>query len=114
MANPENLEGQGFHTNPERINRSGKSKGQRNRKTIVREALEAILEGTEQQVVDAITAAAIKKAMAGDIPAFKELLDSGYGKTEDVVDHKSTDGSMSPAESRLASILKKSDAKDSI
>lgn len=83
MANPENLEGQGFHTDPSRINRAGKPKGTRNRQTIVREALEAIMAGTDQTVVDAITAAAIAKAMTGDIQAFNALLDSGYGKLTD-------------------------------
>lgn len=61
----------------------GRPKGSRNRQTIVREALEAILAGSDQQVVDAMTAAAIAKAMTGDIPAFKELMDSGYGKIAD-------------------------------
>lgn len=75
-----NIIGQGFHTDPSRINRAGKPKGTRNRQTIVREALEAIMAGSDQMVVDAITAAAIAKAMTGDIPAFNSLLDSGYGK----------------------------------
>ena len=78
-----NIANQGFHTHPERINRAGRPLGSRNRKDIVKEALEAILEGGEQMVVDAITAAAIAKAMTGDIPAFKELMDSGYGKIAD-------------------------------
>lgn len=63
----------------------GRPKGSRNRSTIVREALEAILEGSDQQVVDSITAAAIAKALTGDIPAFKELMDSGYGKNADTI-----------------------------
>ncbi len=63
-------------------NPSGKPKGIRNRSTIVREALEAIIgEGdSKQQVVDMLTAAIIRKAAQGDVPAYKELLDSGYGK----------------------------------
>jgi len=85
MPNPENLEGQGFHTNPDRINRDGRPKGSRNRSTIVREAIEAILKGTGQQVVDSMTAAIIEKAMGGDVPAFKELMDSAYGKVADKV-----------------------------
>ena len=83
MANPENLEGQGFDAHPERINRAGRPKGARSRTTIVREALEAILQGSDQMVVDAITAAQIAKAMTGDTSAFKELMDSGFGKIAD-------------------------------
>lgn len=82
MPNPENVVE--HQIKPGEIkNPNGRPVGSRNRKKIVQEALEAILEGTEQQVVDGITAAAIKKAMTGDIPAFKELMDSGYGKTPD-------------------------------
>jgi len=77
------IAGQGFHTDPSRINTAGRPKGSRNRATIVREALEAIMAGSDQMVVDAITAAAIAKAMTGDIPAFNSLLDSGYGKLTD-------------------------------
>ena len=82
MPNPENLIGKGFDVNPQNIGK-GRPKGLRNRSTIVREALEAIMEGSDQMVVDLITAAAIKKAMAGDIQAFNSLLDSGYGKLTD-------------------------------
>lgn len=39
MPNPENLEGQGFHTNPERINKEGRPKG-KTITTILKELLE--------------------------------------------------------------------------
>lgn len=64
-------------------NINGRPPGARNRSTIVREAIEAILKGTDQQVVDAMTSAMIEKSMAGDVPAFKELMDSAYGKLTD-------------------------------
>lgn len=67
-------------------NPKGKPAGTRNRSTIVREALEAILAGKDQKVVDAITAAVIEKALTGDVPAFKELMDSAFGKNADKVD----------------------------
>lgn len=68
-------------------NPKGRTKGARNRATIVREALEAIIAGSDQSYVDAITAAVIQKAMTmGDVPAFKELMDSAYGKIPDKVD----------------------------
>ena len=73
-------------------NPAGKPKGVRNRKTIVKEALECILDGSDQQVVDAITAAAIAKAMTGDIPAFNSLLDSAYGKLTDKQEISGPDG----------------------
>jgi len=79
----DNIVGQGFHTDSSRINTAGRPKGSRNRATIVREALEAIMAGSNQMVVDAITAAVIAKAMEGDVPAYRELLDSGYGKLTD-------------------------------
>lgn len=83
MANPENIQGQGFHTNPERMNLAGRPKGARNRSTIYREHLEKV--GKKGQVVDDIVLAAIDKALTGDINALKELMDSGYGKIPDKV-----------------------------
>ena len=79
----ENIAGQGFHTDPLRINRAGKAKGTRNRATIVREAIEAIRAGSGQMVVDELTAAQIEKALTGDTTAYKELMDSAYGKLTD-------------------------------
>jgi len=90
--NDENLKGHTFKDKPERINRAGKVKGTRNRSTIVREAIEAILKGTDQLVVDTMTAAIIEKAMGGDVPAFKELMDSAYGKVTDKVEQTGADG----------------------
>ena len=40
MPNPENIKGQGFHTNPERINRNG-NPGSKWLKTRLRELLES-------------------------------------------------------------------------
>lgn len=69
-------------------NPAGKPKGLRNRSTIVREAIEAILQGRDQQVVDAMTAAIIEKAVSGDVQAYKELMDSAYGKNADTTKHE--------------------------
>ena len=79
----ENIAGQGFHTDPSRIHNTGRPKGSRNRATIVREALEAVDALSGLPNVDAITYAAVKKALTGDIGAFKELMDSGFGKVPD-------------------------------
>jgi len=81
VANPENLQGHGFHLNPENINLAGKPKGARNRRTIYREHLEKM--GKNGQVVDDIVLAAIARALKGDMNAVKELMDSGYGKVPD-------------------------------
>lgn len=90
VANPENIEGQGFHTNPERINRSGRPKGSRNRATIVRELLEAKAAQGDGQVVDQLTQSLIQKAAEGDVRAYKELMDSAYGKVKDTVESNVT------------------------
>lgn len=86
MANPENLIGQGFHTNPDRINKEGRPKGSRNRSTIVRELLDAIAEGeTTKTNADMASAAVLLKALGGDVQAYKELMDSAFGKNPDVL-----------------------------
>lgn len=93
MPNPENL-------NPakpgEVRNPNGRPKGSRNRSTIVREAIEAILEGQDQQIVDNMTAAIIRKACEGDVPAYRELLDSAYGKVTDKQELSGPDGKAIP------------------
>lgn len=87
MTIPDNLQGKTFADRPEDRNLAGRPKGSRNRSTIVREAIEAIMDGDNQQIVDKMTAAIIKKAMDGDVQAYKELLDSGYGKNTDKLQH---------------------------
>lgn len=67
-------------------NPNGKPKGTRNRSTIVRELIEAILEGETVPEVDHMTQAVIKKAKSGDPVAWEKLMDSAYGKMKDVVE----------------------------
>lgn len=84
MANEQNLKPwkQGQSGNPK-----GKPKGARNRSTIVREWLEAqAVDGQGGQVADQLVRALIKKAAEGDVSAFKELFDSGYGKNTDKIE----------------------------
>ena len=91
MANEENLKPfkKGQSGNPK-----GRPKGARSRSTIVQQWLESSeviinpLTGKNQrlQQSDIITLALIKKARKGDVQAFKELMDSGYGKTLTSVD----------------------------
>jgi len=76
-------------------NPMGKPPGTLNRSTIVRKWLEAQSkgeDGIELPNYDRITMAALAKALTGDIPAFKELMDSGYGKTPDKQELSGPDG----------------------
>ena len=74
-------------------NPNGRPKGVRNRSTIVREWLEAMesvknpITGLNEKLsqYDIITLALIKKARNGDVQAFKELMDSSFGKIPDKV-----------------------------
>ena len=74
-------------------NPNGKPKGTRNRSTIVREWLEVTQklknpitgENEELSQADMITLALISKARKGDVAAFKELMDSGFGKNPDII-----------------------------
>ncbi len=92
MANENNLNPpweKGQSGNPK-----GKPKGARNRSTIVRELLEKTMlkerdletgeeTGNMIPATDALVVAQVLKARAGDTFAFKELMDSGFGKIAD-------------------------------
>lgn len=100
MANNENLKkARGFDKMPENINREGRPKGSKNRATILKKWLEVAskykhpetkeeLEGT---VEDKIALGIISKAMDGDVSAFKEIMDSIYGKHVDMIETKNVD-----------------------
>ena len=92
--NPENIEKHKWKEG-ESGNPSGRPVGSRNRATIVKEWLEAKKKAknplTEEEelleVQDMITLAVIGKALKGDVNAYKELMDSAYGKlltTQDI------------------------------
>ena len=75
--------------------KNGRTKGSRNRQTIVNQWLEAVKEAKNPitglnetlPIADQIVLALIGKALKGDVSAFKELMDSGYGKLTDKVEH---------------------------
>jgi hypothetical protein len=100
MPNPENIipPKKGEIRNPK-----GKPKGKRNRSTIIKKWLRATEKSTNPitelpEVLsqeDLIVLAAIKEAREGNISAFKELMDSLYGKVSDKIDHSNKDGSLS-------------------
>ena len=72
--------------------KNGRKKGARNRKTIVREWLmveqdyKNPITGTVEILsqADIMTLAIISKARKGDVVAFRELMDSGFGKNTEV------------------------------
>lgn len=76
-------------------NPNGRPVGSRNRETIVNKWLEAIKdtknpitgENEALPIADQMVLALIGKALKGDVSAFKELMDSGYGKLTDKVEH---------------------------
>ena len=73
--------------------KNGRPKGSRNRSTIVREWLEVVQriknpitnETEELSQADIMTLALISKARKGDVQAYKELMDSGFGKNPDTI-----------------------------
>lgn len=91
MANVQNLipAKKGEVRNPK-----GKPKGTRDRRTIARHWLEAMQSGKnpisgqteELSQADWVFLALLAKARKGDVPAIKELMDSGYGKIADKSD----------------------------
>lgn len=86
MPKPENILGQGFHTNPERINKKGRPK-----LPDIKEALEKILNEEKDGVssLEAVLKALRMKAVKGDIRAIQELLDRYYGKPKQTIESTS-------------------------
>ena len=93
MPNEENIKKHQFKKG-QSGNPKGRPKGSLNRSTIARKWLEATREGKnpltgENEVLtqeDIITLALIRKAMDGDVAAYKALMDSGYGTAKDTID----------------------------
>ena len=76
-------------------NPKGRPVGSRNRETIIRQWLESIKNAKNPitgelealPIVDQIVLALIGKALKGDVYAFKELMDSAFGKVTDKTEH---------------------------
>jgi hypothetical protein len=93
MPNPENIERYKMKKGTT-LNPKGRPKGARNRSTLAREWLEVsekvknpitgVIEQLEQQ--DIMTLALIKEARKGNVQAYKELMDSAYGKVTQPTD----------------------------
>ena len=90
MANPENIQGQGFHTNPERINKAGYPAGKKNRSTVIKELLALKTEDGKDNEYRMMWAL-LEKACTGDVSAVKEIQDTMYGKIPDKVINAETD-----------------------
>jgi hypothetical protein len=92
MPNPENIipPKKGEIRNPK-----GKPKGTLNRSTLLKKWLAVQTKikrpdnGSEEQVPlsDAIALGIIRQAMKGDVNAYKEIMDTLYGKLTDKIDH---------------------------
>lgn len=88
MPNPENIipPKKGEVRNPK-----GKPKGTLNRSTIIRNMIESNLKyvdpitGEEilRPIYEHMTAAMLKEVLSGNVAAFKELMDGGFGKVKD-------------------------------
>jgi len=92
MANIDNLTPfqKGSVPNP-----NGRPKGSKNRSTIARKWLETIqsaknpITGEDEKLSqeDLMTLALLKKARNGDVAAYKQLMDSGYGMPTQQIEH---------------------------
>lgn len=104
MANPENISGQGFHTNPERINKLGRPKGKslttqlrelgnklapvdlRNKENI-REMLKAYgMKGANIEIM--LIQLYIKAITEGNLKAIIELFDRIEGKARQTIQYE--------------------------
>jgi len=98
MANEENIKKHEFKKG-QSGNPKGRPKGTKNRSTIAKKWLEVNkkgknpITGDEEDLTqeDIITLALIRKAMNGDVNAYKALMDSGYGTAKDTIDLNTTE-----------------------
>lgn len=94
MPNPENIEGQGFHTDPDRINKAGRPKGSKNLSTILREMLDeevdVVIDNKKERrsFQEVIVRKLIKKANDGDMRAITEIFDRIEGKAKQEIKHE--------------------------
>jgi hypothetical protein len=83
-GNPDKIKGQGFHTNPERINRKGRPKELPDLKELLIEVLTE--ENKNISGAKAILIGLRNKAIQGDSRAAEILLDRGYGRIVQHID----------------------------
>lgn len=103
MPKPENIEPYKYKKG-QSGNPNGRPKGKRNRSLIAKQWLEVSQkiknpitgENEELEQQDIMTLALIKKAREGDVQAYRELMDSAYGKLPQQTDLTNSDGSLQP------------------
>jgi len=94
MANADNIKGQGFHTNPDRINKDGRPKGIPNSSKRLARLLELVQrkknpvtgEMEDFTTIELMDMAQISKSLKGDTRAYDALLDRLEGKARQVID----------------------------
>jgi hypothetical protein len=93
MPKPENLIGQGFHTNPERINKKGRPK-----LPDLKGALAQYLadEKDGKTALDAVVMKLRQMALQGNVKAIEMLLDRAYGKATQHTDITSGGEKITP------------------
>lgn len=93
MPNPENIEQHKFKKGV-----SGNPNGRPKRLPKLDDLLSDILGGEqdEDSEAHAILTRLVKDAKSGNTKAAEILLDRAYGKAQQSIDHKSSDGTMSP------------------
>lgn len=106
MLKNDNLKNQGFHTNPERINKKGRTVGVKNRATVSREIFDMVgllpdeifnkmktvyptieKSMSVEKIIDIIQAS--KAIMSSDTQAAKYLKDNVYGSPKQDIDLES-------------------------
>lgn len=89
-----NIANQGFHTNPERINRKGRPRKLPELEELIVELLGE--RGSESQMRE-ILKTLIELAVGGNIRAAEMILTRAYGKPKETVEITSNDGGISDA-----------------
>lgn len=94
MPNPDNIKGQGFHTDPDRINKAGRPPG-RSITSILKDLLEGTIKNASGEVktrAEVLALTLLEKGIKGkDLRAIEQILDRTEGKPLQKVEQK-TDG----------------------
>jgi len=89
MPKPENVVGKGFEKHPERINKKGRPPVLPDLRIAIAKCLAEEKDG--RTALDTILSAMRLKAVKGDVRAAQELLDRGFGKAKQTIEHTGTE-----------------------
>lgn len=96
MPVPPQLVGLGFDAKPENINSTGLNKGCRHRSTIMKELLRKQgKDGVDRETN--MNEAILKKAEEGDLPSYKEIQDTVYGRLAEKKEEPEVVRSLKPS-----------------